>query len=115
LLVSPYARKGFIDNTQLDFTSVLKFIEQNWNVPSLAGRDAAANNFLKAFDFTQSPRLPDFISSVRASNTANTRKDPSRIIYTTYGLAIMLSALVIGIAFVSRYFLRPKLVENHKK
>jgi phospholipase C len=38
LLVSPFAKTGFIDNTQLDFTSVLKFIESNWSVASLISR-----------------------------------------------------------------------------
>ena len=28
LLISPYARRGYIDNTQLDHTSNLKFIEE---------------------------------------------------------------------------------------
>ena len=32
LMVSPYAKEGHIDHTQLDFTSILKFIETNWGV-----------------------------------------------------------------------------------
>jgi phospholipase C len=116
ILVSPYAREGFIDNTQLDFTSVLKFIEENWTVPSLASRDAAANNFLEAFDFTQSPRPPEFIPSTRASLVATTtKKGPTSIIYMTYGLAVLLSALVIGTAYASHYFFRPRQAENNKR
>ena len=44
LLVSAYARRGHVDHTQLDFTSILKFIEENWNLKPLAARDAAANS-----------------------------------------------------------------------
>ena len=36
LLISPYAKTGYIDHTVLDFTSMLKFIEQNWNIAPLA-------------------------------------------------------------------------------
>ena len=40
LLVSPYARRGHVDSTVLDFTSILKFIEENWGLEPLAARDA---------------------------------------------------------------------------
>ncbi len=112
LLVSPYARKGYIDNTQLDFTSILKFVEENWNITPLASRDTAASNFLEAFDFEMSPRSPVFISSARVNNGATAKRDPSSIIYTTYGLALLVSVLVIGFAYVSHFFSKPRTIEK---
>ncbi len=95
LLVSPYARRGFIDHTTLDFTSVLKFIEENWNLPSLAERDAKANSFASAFDFSQKPRKPVFISSVRAGpDTART--GVTHVIYSLYGTALFIAVLAFG-------------------
>jgi len=38
LLVSPYARSGFVDHTYYDHSSVLKFIERNWRLPPLSPR-----------------------------------------------------------------------------
>jgi phospholipase C len=99
LLVSPYARKGFIDSTELDFTSVLKFIEENWSLKPLAARDAKANNFLTAFDFTQAPRQAEFLSLERASK-APVKNDPSRTIYTLYGLGLFVSLLAIAFAYL---------------
>jgi phospholipase C len=58
IVISPYAKQGFVDNTEGDFTSTLKFIETVFNLPALATRDAQANNLLDAFDFQQSPRAP---------------------------------------------------------
>jgi len=58
LIISPYARQGFIDHTQGDFTSILKFIETDFSLPSLSSRDAQANNLMEAFDFAQSPNPP---------------------------------------------------------
>jgi phospholipase C len=52
LVISPFAKRGVVDHTIYDTTSVLKFIETRWGVPPLGTRDAAANNLLNAFDFT---------------------------------------------------------------
>jgi phospholipase C len=59
LIVSPWARRGFVDHTLYDTTSILRFIEWRWSLPPLGTRDASANNLLPAFDFTQAPpRVP---------------------------------------------------------
>ena len=98
LLVSPYARKGHIDSTVLDFTSVLKFIEENWSIAPLAKRDAEANNFLSAFDFTKPPRQAAFLDLSRETSDEAKKGSPS-IIYFAYGLGILLSGLTVGYAF----------------
>lgn len=56
LIVSPFAKKGFIDSTLYDHTSVLATIEDWWDLEPLATRDANANTLANAFDFTQDPR-----------------------------------------------------------
>lgn len=99
ILVSPYAKKGYIDSTQLDFTSVLKFIETNWNVASLETRDASANNFLSAFDFKQTPRQAGFLS-MSYGVTAVPSKAPAIVIFTSYGLALLLFILAVGFAVI---------------
>lgn len=38
IVVSPYARPGYVDHTYLDHASVLKFIEYNWALPPLSPR-----------------------------------------------------------------------------
>jgi acid phosphatase len=50
LLVSPYAREGFVDHTYYDHASILKFIERNWKLPPLSARarDALPNPVQKA-------------------------------------------------------------------
>jgi phospholipase C len=105
LLVSPYARVGHIDSTQLDFTSVLKFIEENWNLKPLAERDAKANNFLSAFDFNQDPRKPEYLAMTRMASAASpavassaVKRSPDTVIFTGYGLALttMIGAVVFA-------------------
>ena len=50
-LVSSFAREGHIDSTVMDFSSIPRFIEENWGLEPIAERDAAANTFMLAFDF----------------------------------------------------------------
>jgi len=58
LIISPYAKEGFVDHTQSEFASILKFIQTVYGLPSLTRRDAMASNMLEAFDFYQSPNPP---------------------------------------------------------
>ncbi|HEX9718026.1 MAG TPA: alkaline phosphatase family protein [Actinomycetota bacterium] len=59
LVISPYAKRGYVDNTLGEFSSVLRFIEDNWGLSQLTHRDRNADNLTTAFDFTQEPRPPD--------------------------------------------------------
>jgi len=45
LMIGPYAKRGYIDHTVLDYGSMLKFIEENWGAKPLATRDAQANKW----------------------------------------------------------------------
>jgi phospholipase C len=51
IIISPYAKRGFVDTTPYETVSILRFIEWRWNLAPLSARDAAANNLLNAFDF----------------------------------------------------------------
>jgi phospholipase C len=59
VIVSPYARRGFVDHTPYDTTSILRFIEKRWGLAPLGSRDAAVNDLTNAFDFNTDPdRMP---------------------------------------------------------
>ena len=93
LLVSPYARQGQVDSTVLDFTSILKFVEENWGLEPLAERDANANSIASAFDFAQEPRQPRFIGTTREEEGDS---DPPRaIVYVAYGATLAVPALLL--------------------
>jgi phospholipase C len=99
LLVSPYARRGHIEHTVLDFTSMLKFIEQNWGVKPLASRDRQANSIAPAFDFKSPPRSPEFVAAERG--TIQPKQPHRTVIYIAYGLALLLAGGAIAAALVS--------------
>jgi phospholipase C len=68
IIISPYARKGYISHTVYEFGSVLHFAEQAFNLPSLGPNqlgggpndlgytDARGASLADSFDFTQKPR-----------------------------------------------------------
>jgi phospholipase C len=56
LIISPYARRGYVSHTQYEFGSILKFIEQNFGVGSLGSTDVRATSIADSFDFTQKPQ-----------------------------------------------------------
>jgi phospholipase C len=35
LVISPFAKKGFVDHTSYDTTAILKLIEERWNLAPL--------------------------------------------------------------------------------
>jgi phospholipase C len=96
LLVSPYAKRGVVDHTQLEHTSMLKFIETNWGLPALGTRDAGANDLRSAFDFGQPPRPPQLLSSEAPS--PNVVSGKSAIIYPAYGGAVLVALAFLGVA-----------------
>jgi phospholipase C len=55
VIVSPYARPDFTLSEVFDHTSVLRLIEEKWNLPPLTRRDEAAISPLGALDFQASP------------------------------------------------------------
>jgi phospholipase C len=61
IVVSPYAKKGYVSHTQYEFSSTLKFVETTFGLPvigppSFGYTDTRAANLLDCFDFTKKPR-----------------------------------------------------------
>ncbi|MFZ0574526.1 MAG: alkaline phosphatase family protein [Candidatus Cybelea sp.] len=57
IVVSPYSRTGYVSHNNYEFGSIIKFVEENWRLPSLGTTDKTSASFVKDFfDFTQQPR-----------------------------------------------------------
>jgi phospholipase C len=55
VLVSPYARAGFVSHVVHDHTSITRFLEAKFRLPALTARDANADPLLEMFDFAHPP------------------------------------------------------------
>ncbi|HEY1975171.1 MAG TPA: alkaline phosphatase family protein [Candidatus Baltobacteraceae bacterium] len=56
IIVSPYARRGYVAHEQFEFGSILRFIEDNWSLGRLGSSDVRANSIGSVFNFRQTPR-----------------------------------------------------------
>ena len=56
LIISPYAKQGFVSHTHYEHGSILKFVEETFGLPALAKSDKRATAPDDAFDFNQAPR-----------------------------------------------------------
>jgi phospholipase C len=65
LIISPYAKKGYVSHTQYEFLSFLRFVELRFSLHAINGDDAKANSMLDSFDFNQQP-LPALILEPRS-------------------------------------------------
>jgi len=58
IIISPFAKPGYISHTTYEFSSLLKTVEERFSLPPLTNRDANANDLLDSFDFNQQPLAP---------------------------------------------------------
>jgi phospholipase C len=57
IVFSPWAKPSFVSHTTRDYTSILRLIEDRFNVAPLTLRDANADNMMELFDFSGAPPL----------------------------------------------------------
>jgi phospholipase C len=55
LIVSPYAKAGHISKTVYQFGSILRYVEDNWNLGRLGTSDSHAKSIIDCFDYSQPP------------------------------------------------------------
>jgi hypothetical protein len=99
LLVSAYARRGYIEHSVMEFASILRFIEDNWQLEPLAERDTFASSLESVFDFASAPREPHFLSPARGVQP--TPASVRGLIYAMYGVGPAAAGLVIVVAMAT--------------
>ncbi len=85
LIISPYAKRGYISHTTYSFESVLKTFEEIADLPPLTQRDRNAHDLLDSFDFNQRPNPPLILPQRRCP------AQPSRADFTTHYLPAALT------------------------
>ncbi len=60
LVISPYAKTNYVDHSTTDQTSIMRFVEDNWQLGRLGNQsmDARAGSLGNMFDFSSSRRAP---------------------------------------------------------
>jgi len=57
IVISPYAIPGYVSHVTHDFSSILKFVETVFNLPTIGFGDQYSDDLTDCFDFGQKPRL----------------------------------------------------------
>jgi phospholipase C len=84
IIISPYAKTGYVDHTQYETVSVLRFIEKRYGVQALGTRDAAANDLTNALDFSKN-----------ASSTSSVSSSPVAVLVAIAVAAVLLVVAVL--------------------
>jgi phospholipase C len=101
LLVSAYARHGYADHTTMDYTAILRFVEDNWHLAALSGRDAQSPGLASAFDFSRPPR-PAALLAYQAT-PARPPAAKAGVVYSVYaGELVLVVAAVCWAVWRSR-------------
>ena len=66
LVLSPYAKRGYISKVMHSHVSLIKFCETTFGLKPLNARDKAADGMADCFDFTQKPAPPPALKPINA-------------------------------------------------
>ena len=105
LVISPWAKHGFIDHTQYELASMLRLAEESFNLPTLGVRDLKTNDMMNSFDFNQAPQSTliepaDFVGPAQETTTTTHTTAISELNPTQTYLFL---AVVLAIANVATY------------
>jgi phospholipase C len=76
IIVSPYVKQGYISHVTHDFGSILRFIEENYNLPSLGYADAYADDFSDCFYFGHHNEFKQIQAPLKADYFINDKRPP---------------------------------------
>jgi len=112
LVISPWAKHGYVDHTMYEFASLLRLAEDNFNLPTLGTRDVSANDMMNSFDFNQTPQ-PVLIEPANfvgpATETTSQTSIPELNSIQTY---LVLALLVAVAAIIPAYVVGRRSVQR---
>ncbi len=78
IVVSPFARAHYVSHVTHDFGSILSFIEENFELPSLGYADSRADDLSDCFDFNQVPlRFQTIAAPLKAQHFLDDQTPPT--------------------------------------
>ena len=78
LVISPYAKPGYVSHVTHDFSSIIKFTETAFGLPSLGFGDVYADDLTDCFNFTQKPlRFRTIKAPLKAEYFLNDNSPPT--------------------------------------
>jgi phospholipase C len=84
LLVSPYAKSNYVDNTLTEQSSIIKFVEQNWSLGSIGAgsEDVDSGSVDNMFEFGNAQRAPKVILNETSGEVTSVTAGEGPAVYT---------------------------------
>jgi phospholipase C len=60
LVISAWSKSDYVSHTQRESTSIVRYIEKNWELGNLGQRDASGDDLTDMFDYARSQPIPPF-------------------------------------------------------
>jgi phospholipase C len=98
ILISPYARAGYVDHAQLDTASIPAFIENVFRLPPLTSPYATTGSILSAVNLHQQPIAPTI--SLAGAVAPVVPRPAVHTIYLLYLAAFIGAGVLVALAFV---------------
>jgi hypothetical protein len=76
-MISPYSRPHFIDHSLFTFSSIVKFVEQQYNLPQDTSYDRSVASIGDMLNLKQKPLAPVVLHAKTCPNSSN----PGVILY----------------------------------
>ena len=109
MLISPWAKEGYVSHTLADHTSVLAFIGDNFDLPPLSERQENAARLIDAFDFESGPRPRPIFSMAELLSIPVSTPAQNRSTLWIY-LICLGGAVVVAVYGAARFDPRQKTV-----
>jgi phospholipase C len=62
IVISPWAKHNYVDHTLTSQTSIIKFVENNWELPRIPGSfDSATHSIARMFNFDDPSNFRPFV------------------------------------------------------
>jgi phospholipase C len=106
LVISPWAKHGFIYHTPYEFASMLRLAEDNFNLHTLGTRHVSANDMMNSFDFNQTPQSPliepaNFIGPSSTTTMTTTHATATAVAFDQSMIYLVVAVIFIAAAAVS--------------
>jgi hypothetical protein len=104
MVISPWAKPGYVDSTQYEFASMIKLADTIFNVQTPAYRVNISSDMMNSFDFAQAP-LPPLIEPTTFVGPSNgtTPPPPPGTVYvqgSPWPLLLATAVAVVGLFYV---------------
>jgi phospholipase C len=120
LVISPYSRENYVSSVLLSHLSLIRFVEYNWNLPTLNELIAESELPLDFFNFSQTPRTPivlarPFIYPIPLQTQSSASLSNPSVQFGPLPAAVIVPLIVVLAIVMRRFSLDPDRKESRRQ